>query len=168
MKLYNPKNQQFKGLKLKTWASVIILLEFILIVSIVGSYAKARIRVAEAEGVFNTLPHDKIVVTKPHTPYSQYEQVHAYIESVFGSYSGKAFLVLQGKNCAENRYLNPAAIHTDNDGSQDIGIFQISTKWQGVTNKAFLMDWKTNVDMAWVIFRNSGYNFHLWTCGRGI
>ena len=23
-------------------------------------------------------------------------------------------------------------------------------------------------DMAWVIFKNSGYNWHLWSCGRNI
>lgn len=117
----------------------------------------------KAEAVVNGINYQK------HT--SEYDQIHSYIEETFGQYSNKAFIVLQGEGCSENKGLNPTAINRNWSkvqgvySSSDYGIFQINDHWQGVTNTNFLFDYKTNINMAWVIFRNSGYNFHLWTCG---
>lgn len=41
----NPKNRQYKGLKLKTWATIVIALELILIISAIGF----RFKVQEAQ-----------------------------------------------------------------------------------------------------------------------
>jgi hypothetical protein len=92
------------------------------------------------------------------------------IRQVFGSYADRAFLILQGDGtpgaCHENAALDPLATNTNGNGSQDIGVFQINTQWQGVTNTTFLEDPAINVRMAWRIFQDNGYSFSLWTCGR--
>jgi hypothetical protein len=99
------------------------------------------------------------------TPYSVQED----IKQVFGKYSDKAFLVLQGKECAENRKLNPEAVNDNTTWGgvgRDWGVFQINDHWQGVSNTAFLKDPRINIRIAWNIFERSGYKFTRWTCGK--
>ena len=103
--------------------------------------------------------------------------IEADIKSVFGKYYPQAMILLKGKpgdSCAENKSLNPNAVNDNTlwgGVGQDIGVFQINTKWQGVTNTAFLKDPAINIRMAWRIFVNQGYKFGVqptagWTCGR--
>ena len=49
--------------------------------------------------------------------------------------------------------------------SQDLGVFQINKKYQGVTNPSFLYDWKINTLMAKQIFDGRG-NWSAWSCAR--
>ena len=98
----------------------------------------------------------------------QYNEVQKEIEAVFGTHAPKAFKLLQSKDCPENRGLDPKAKHKNEDkiGSIDWGVFQINDHWQGVTNVAFLTDYRINIRMAWNIFERNGYRFKLWTCGK--
>jgi len=106
-------------------------------------------------------------------PQNEHDTIACYITEVFGEHATDAFKVLEGRGeCGgENGGLNPFAVNTNWSktpgvvDSKDYGIFQKNNKWQGVTNTAFLFDWRTNINMAWVIYKNSGYNFHLWTGG---
>jgi hypothetical protein len=78
-------------------------------------------------------------------------------------------LLLTGDKCHENKALNPNAVNDNTTWGgvgQDIGVFQINTDWQGVTNKAFLTDPVINIRIAYNIFVRSGYSFKLWTCGK--
>lgn len=95
---------------------------------------------------------------------TEYDIISQEITQVFGQYAPQAFKVLS----CENHALNPRAVNVNTDGSQDYGIFQINNHWQGVTNVTFLTDPDINIRMAWDIFKNSGYNWHLWTCGRNL
>jgi len=98
-------------------------------------------------------------------PVTEHDQIIAYIKEVFGQDADKAFELL---NC-ENHALNPFALN-DNEAwggvGKDYGIFQINNKWQGVTNEAFLYDWKINILIAHNIYTRDGNTFKLWTCGR--
>ena len=102
-------------------------------------------------------------------PESEHDRIVLYIKKTFGQYSDKAFQLLTDPKCHENGKLNPLAVNDNTTWGgigQDIGIFQINTTWQGVTNKAFLTDYKININIAYNIFVRSGNNFKLWTCGR--
>jgi hypothetical protein len=113
-------------------------------------------------------PKAQAQMTSPYVieqPQSEHSQIVNYITEVFGADAPKAFQLL---NC-ENHALNPLAVNDNTTWGgigQDIGIFQINTVWQGVTNRAFLYDWRTNIDMAHNIYTRDGSTFKLWTCGR--
>lgn len=86
------------------------------------------------------------------------------IRKTFGTHADKAFALLQ----CENASLNPKAVNTAGNtpaGSRDIGVFQINEFHQGVHSK-FLFDPQTNVQIAWQIYRDSGYSFRMWSCGK--
>lgn len=92
------------------------------------------------------------------------QEVKELIEEVFGKHADKAFKVLS----CENASLNPKAINTAGNtpkGSRDMGVFQINEYWQGVNGK-FLLDPELNVRIAWKIYKDNGYSFERWTCGR--
>jgi ABC-type transporter Mla maintaining outer membrane lipid asymmetry permease subunit MlaE len=96
---------------------------------------------------------------------TEHDQIANYIIEVFGDDAPKAFRLLE----CENHALNPNAVNDNTTWGgigQDIGVFQINTVWQGVSNKAFLYDWRTNVDMAHNIYIRDGSSFKLWTCGK--
>ena len=104
---------------------------------------------------------------------SQYEAIKKDIELVFGEYSDKAFLLLQGEGCAENRTLNPNAVNdntTWGGTGVDRGVFQINDYWQGIRHEGkaeqFLFDPAINIRIAWRLFEDDGYSFKLWTCGK--
>ena len=99
-------------------------------------------------------------------PTTEQQQIKAYIKEVFGQYSDQAIAVASCES-----HLNPKAKNDNTTWGgvgRDWSVFQINDTYQGVTNKAFLTDWHVNVNMAWVIFKNAGYNWHLWTCGRNL
>ena len=106
-------------------------------------------------------------------PKTQKEEIEAYIREVFGKDADKALLLLKGKGeatCAENRNLNPYAKHENiKNGivySTDFGLFQINDKYHPVFKLNLHKDWKANVDYAYKMFKNDGYSFKRWTCGR--
>ena len=87
------------------------------------------------------------------------------IYEVFGEeHFDKAMKLLE----CENKTLNPKAIHINKDGSQDLGIFQINTYWNGFNksqnNKRYLFDPAINIRIAWRLYQDSGYSFKLWSC----
>lgn len=90
--------------------------------------------------------------------------IRAKIKEVFGVHADKAFKVLS----CENSALNPNAVNTAGNepaGSRDIGVFQINEYWQKTQGK-FLFDPEVNIRVAYIIFRDNGYSFDRWTCGR--
>ena len=92
------------------------------------------------------------------------QEIRELVKEVFGKHADKAFKVLS----CENASLNPKAINTAGNtpkGSRDIGIFQISEYWQEA-NAKFLFDPRTNVTIAWQIYKDSGYTFKMWSCGK--
>jgi len=99
---------------------------------------------------------------------SEKEQIIQEINQVFGVDADKAFLILQGKECAENRTLNPLA---KNDNTIwggvgiDRGIFQISSYYHPSVSDECAYDFKCNTAYAHKLFKARG-NFSAWTCGR--
>ena len=49
---------------------------------------------------------------------------------------------------------------------RDIGIFQINTFWQKMYNEKLLMDPAINIRIAYKLFKDNGFSFKLWTCGK--
>lgn len=95
-------------------------------------------------------------------PQTEHEKIVNYIIEVFGKYSDQALKIA---NCES--HLNPLAKNDNTTWGgvgQDLGLFQLNVVYQRVSNPAFLYDYKVNTNMAWVIFKNSGYNWHLWSC----
>jgi hypothetical protein len=101
----------------------------------------------------------------PTPTLSEHDQIKAYIQDVFGQDAPKAFQLLSCENAA---YRADAVNDNTQWGGigQDIGVFQVNTVWQGVSNKAFLYDWRINVDIAHNIYTRDGHSFKLWTCGK--
>jgi len=86
------------------------------------------------------------------------------IKQVFGNDADKAFKLLS----CENGRLNPNAVNTAGNypaGSRDIGVFQVNEYWQKV-NAKFLFNPAINIRIAYQIYKDDGYSFHMWTCGR--
>lgn len=90
------------------------------------------------------------------------------VKEVFKEYSDKALKLL---NC-ENRSLDSEVVNTNKDNlhTQDFGLFQINSYWQGVRHigkaKQFLLDPEINARIAYRIFEDDGYSFKQWTCGK--
>lgn len=92
------------------------------------------------------------------------EKIKEMIKARFGEHYDKSMQLLS----CENASLNPNAVNTAGNtpaGSRDIGIYQINEYWQGVHAK-FLFDPETNIAIAWQIYKDSGYTFKMWTCGK--
>jgi len=139
--------------KMKRWLMIFALAAFVM-------YGSSTISVLanSPKGNF-TQP-----ITVSPTPTSEQQQIIDYIRLRFGQYADNALRVA---TCESG--LNPRAL---NDNTQwggvgiDRGIFQLNSVYQRIDNPNFLFDYRSNIDMAWVIFSNAGYNWHLWTCGR--
>lgn len=106
----------------------------------------------------------------PSAELSEHDQIAHYITEVFGSDAPKAFQLLRGngKCSGENGNLDPNAVNDNTTWGgigQDIGVFQISNKWQGVQDK-FLKNWHINVQIAYQLFIENHKHFNLWTSGR--
>ncbi len=164
MKRLNKKQfePRYFGIRQKTYLNVLLALLFILIVIYVGSHLKNQQNLTR-HFMDKSQAYAKEVKELSVTPalLSEHDQIEFYIKQVFGKDSPKAFKVLS----CENFHLIPDAVNVNTDGSRDYGIFQINNHWQGVSNVAFLTDWKINVQMAYNIFRRNG-DFHLWSCGK--
>ncbi len=100
--------------------------------------------------------------------YKQPEMVEDKIRAVFGEHAEKAIKLLT----CENPNHNSRAVNYNNDSrkTRDLGIFQINDYWQGIRHSGkadqFLFDPDINIQIAWILYRDSGYSFELWTCGR--
>lgn len=119
---------------------------------------RAEAQVLPAEGQPQGMPEPTL---------SQSDTIKQEITTVFGVDSAKAFKLLS----CENHALNPLAINDNTKWGgigQDIGLFQINTIWQGVSNKAFLFDPSINIRIAHNIYVRDGYSFKLWTCGKDL
>lgn len=109
------------------------------------------------------VPSDQPTPTATPTP-TQRDLIAAEIERVFGPDAPKAFKLL----ACENHALNPDAVNTAGNvpaGSRDIGVFQINEYWQK-TQARFLFEPDINIRIAYKIFKDNGYSFERWTCGR--
>ena len=117
------------------------------------------------------------VVTTEYKPTPKpAETPEEYIKEVFGEHADKAFLLLKGNgvgSCAENRTLDQNAKNRnwikDKPGeywSTDWGIFQINDHFHPVEELNLRTDFKANIDYAWRMYKNNGYSFERWTCGR--
>ncbi len=99
--------------------------------------------------------------------YVEPATIEAYISYVFGPAFPKAMLLLKGQgegSCAENRELKWDAQNYNADGSVDIGVFQVNSKWQKISVK-WLYNWRINVLIAKQLYDESG-SFKLWSCGK--
>ncbi len=162
---FNKTSKRIFGLKTKTLASIVIIILITTISLFLTWFVQASLAQTFDVGQSNyTAPK--------HPENSQYDQIHSYIEEVFGKYAPQAFIVLQGtkgSKCAENRGLVPNAVHRNDDGTADWGLFQWNDYWNGfnkeVNNKKYLFDYKVATQLAYRKFVDDGYSFHAWTCG---
>ena len=94
------------------------------------------------------------------------------IRAKFGEHADTALLLLRGKDggCSENGGLDPKAINDNVDGSQDFGVFQLNSHWNGfnkyVRNTQLLLDSDINIGIAYRLFVQNGYSFGVWACGK--
>lgn len=157
--------------------TIMFLLGILLYLMLAGIFTpkddKSLARQAEAMTIISPLPSTaspSAVTATPTPSVAQAEptggEAAEIVREIFGEHADKAFAVLK----CENSSLNPKAVNTAGNtpaGSRDIGVFQINEYWQGVHSK-FLFDARTNITMAWQIYRDSGYSFKMWTCGRNL
>lgn len=115
---------------------------------------------AAAEGVPPAAAPRPPSAPTPDAP--SHERIDREIARVFGGHYRKAKRLL----ACENASLDPYAVNVNQDGSRDVGVFQINSRWQGVANEAFLTDYRINIRMAWNIYERSRHTFALWSCGR--
>lgn len=163
--LLHPTSTKYRGLRPKSWASIVLLALFAAIIAAVGfqtrQYEKALDRLGQA---IQLQAHAAVKHYPVDSTSSEQQQIIAYVEEVFGPDAPKAFKLL---GC-ENARLNPSASNTAGNtpaGSRDLGVFQINEHWQRTQGK-FLLNWKVNVQIAKQLFDENGGSFKLWTCGR--
>lgn len=151
----------------KSYLTILFLLALIILIALIGHAFRKQEKITvkflnQSTAYAQTI---KELSVKPEE-LSEHDQIAYYIKQVFGKDSSKAFELLQ--DCGENHALNPLAKNYNNDiyNSIDWGVFQINDHWQGVTNPAFLTDWKINVQMADNIYTRDHHSFKLWTGGR--
>jgi hypothetical protein len=99
----------------------------------------------------------------------QYNEMKNIVIETFGEHSDKALKLLT----CENRSLDPNAVNDNRTWGgvgRDLGLFQVNEFWQGIRHEGkaeqFLFDPEINVRIAWRLFEDSGYSFHMWTCGK--
>lgn len=148
---YQPKRHY------RFWKDVSWLVLIMIAVSVVGYNAKQNQVIVNAAELIYITPTPFI-----ENPTKDQQTISDYIKEVFGKDADRAFKLLE----CENRSLNPNAVNTAGNtpaGSRDIGVFQINEYWQGVNGK-FLFNPKINVQIAYQIFKDSGYSFKMWAC----
>lgn len=139
----------------------------IMLVTIIAGYdiahSETPVYAKEIQTVVSTpTPTPEPIVVVEDTPEN-------YIREVFGEYSDKAFLLLQGDECHENFKLDPYAVNDNTlwgGKGRDRGIFQISDYWHPSVTDEMAFDYKQNIDYAWRMFVNDDYSFVRWTCGK--
>jgi hypothetical protein len=91
-----------------------------------------------------------------------------YIEYKFGDDAWKAFKILQGEECHENRHLDPNA---KNDNTiwgglgVDRGYWQINSHFHPHISDWCASDVVCSTDYAYRMYKNDD-SFERWTCGR--
>lgn len=93
---------------------------------------------------------------KVEKPLTERQQIINYIYQVFGDQADNAYKVL----ACENGRLNPNAQGHNTNNTVDTGIFQVNSI-HGVP-EAYLKDWRTNIDIAYQIYKGSGWG--AWSC----
>ena len=131
-------------LKKQLWRLAIV----IFVVSV--SLAALQPYVANAPKAEAVMPYAPLAHT------TQAKQIKAYIKEVFGDQADNAYKVL----ACENGRLNPNAQGHNTNGSVDTGIFQINSIHN--VPSSYLKDWRTNVDIAYQIYKGSGWS--AWAC----
>jgi len=90
------------------------------------------------------------------------------IREIFGTHADKAMRLLTDPECAENRTLNPIAVNDNTTWGgvgQDRGMFQISNYYHPIDDEC-AFDARCNTQYAWKLYKENGFRFNLWTCGR--
>jgi len=158
------RNKRRSSWKIYTFGYIIVVLLFILTAQYYKNEGAAKVYAEEvytAENIISPLADEPKV--KEATD-KQSISIRNKIREVFGDHADKAFKVLSCENAA----LNPNAVNTAGNepaGSRDIGVFQINEYWQKTQGK-FLFDPEVNIKIAYIIFKDNGYSFDRWTCGR--
>ena len=157
----NKKGQfQFKPFKTSDFRPLYLLLGTMAI----GAYLNYRF----APQIMHRPIVDMVVAQAPkvavetivEAPKTEKEQIVAYIKQVFGDQSGNAFKILS----CENANLNPKAINRNRNGSTDHSIFQVNSIHTKRYGSAFKTDWKANIDVAYKIYKASGWS--AWSCSH--
>lgn len=99
-----------------------------------------------------------VLPTPTPEPKTEKEQIKAYIHEKFGERADDAILMLE---TCENSKLNPKISNKNRNGTIDRGVFQINSIHGGEE----MFDWKTNIDMAYKIYKGHDNTFYAWTCG---
>jgi len=143
---------------------ILIILLGVLVYAAISGLLNTKPAVTEANASYISPVATASATPTPTVTVEPSGDVADMIRKTFGIHADKAFALL----ACENATLNPRAVNTAGNvpaGSRDIGVFQINSYWQGVHEK-FLFDPQTNVQLAWQIYRDSGYSFKMWSCGK--
>jgi hypothetical protein len=144
--------------KYKFWGSILLLIPFLMATALVGHYSVLHAT------IISPIPDNYSPSSIPlviQVAYEEQTDIKTMIRNTFKKHTEKAFRLLE----CENTNLNPNAININKDKSRDVGIFQISTKYQKVQEK-FLLNPKINIAIAYQLFVENGNRFNLWTCGK--
>ena len=87
------------------------------------------------------------------------QQIMNYIVEKFGDQADKMITII---GTCENKPWDTHLIHTNNNGTHDVGISQVNVEAHRTTVSE-MQDWHKNIDMAYQIYKNAG-NFSPWTC----
>lgn len=112
---------------------------------------------------------ESVVPSPSPSPTPSHDTPEGYIKHKFGKHADKAFELLQGEGCAENRQLDQSAVNDNRTWGgvgRDVGIFQINDYYHPVVELNLEHDFKANIDYAWRMYKNDNYSFKRWTCGR--
>ncbi len=93
------------------------------------------------------------------TAKTEKEQIMNYIIEKFGDQADKMITII---GTCENKPWDTQLIHTNNNGTHDVGISQVNVEAHRTTVED-MQDWHKNIDMAYQIYKNAG-NFSPWTC----
>lgn len=142
-----------------TLKETILITLIILVTGYVGMHFQKRVDE-------NNILRQELEKARAEVVYVEPDDIEAYISYIFGSDAPKAMLLLKGRDgkCAENRTLKWDAQNYNVDGSMDVGVFQINSKWQK-TQVKFLYNWRVNILIAKQLFDESD-SFKLWSCGK--
>lgn len=105
-------------------------------------------------------------VTPLEVDTSEKAQILAYIVEVFGEHAADAITMI--RKC-ENSKFNPHAMNKgNNNGTWDVGIFQMNVDPANTAEVEKLQDWKYNIDQAYKKFQAKNNTFYYWTCGHEV
>lgn len=181
-----------KRLELKAWRSVFVLLILCTLVVLFGHQAKviedktAEINtlkqlVAEKDRAVDFLKSEnnqlqvevKVASAKSTTPTLSEDGFNTLVDLLFPKEAGDRYREIVTK--CENSSRNPKKTHVNKNGSFDLGVSQINSRWhservQGIFNEDFITAMsdsvKNMVYAAW-IYKNQK-NFSAWTCDESL